>query len=91
LLVFVDVVDAGGATAAGIEARLIQPADFVKALTVSAPNTLKWLGQQRSVWVVGDLKGAEDWRSAIALVLGLKPSDILVVELAPRAAPPNAA
>jgi hypothetical protein len=89
-LVIVDDVDAGVATAGGVDARLIQPDDFVKALTVSGADTLKWLGQQRSVWVVGDLKGAEDWRSAIAGVLGLKPDDILIVELTPMAAPPNA-
>jgi hypothetical protein len=80
-VVIVDDVDAGVATAGGVEARLIQPGDFVKALTVSGPDALKWLGQERSVWVVGDVSGAQAWRTAISDVLGLKPDDVLVVEL----------
>lgn len=80
-VVIVDDVDAGVATAGGVEARLIQPDDFVKALTVSGPDALKWLGQERSVWVVGDISGAEAWRTAISGVLGLKPDDMLIVEL----------
>jgi len=85
-LVIVDDVDAGVATAAGIDTGLIRPDDFVRALTVSGPDALKWLGQERSVWVVGDLAGAETWRGAIAQVIGLQPADMLVVELTPMAA-----
>ena len=82
-LVIVDDVDAGVATAGGVDTRLIRPEDFVAALTAGGPDTLKWLGLERSVWVVGDLAGAETWRTAIASVIGLEPKDILVVELAP--------
>jgi hypothetical protein len=86
-VIIVDDVDAGVATAGGVEARLIQPDDFVKALTVSGADTLKWLGQERSVWVVGDLSGAEAWRTAISGVLGLKPEDVVVVELTLASSP----
>jgi hypothetical protein len=82
-LTIVDDVDAGVATAGGIDTGLIRPEDFVKALTVSGTDTLKWLGQERSVWVVGDIAGAEAWRTAIASVIGLEPTDVLVVQLAP--------
>ena len=86
-VIIVDDVDAGVATAGGLEAQLIRPGDFVKALTVSGPDALKWLGQERSVWVVGDISGAEAWRTAISGVLGLKPDDMLVVELKPASSP----
>jgi hypothetical protein len=89
-VIIVDDVDAGVATAGGVEARLIQPDDFVRALTVSGPDALKWLGQERSVWIVGDVTGAEAWRTAISGVLGLKPNDMLIVELKLASSPPAA-
>jgi hypothetical protein len=81
-LLIVDDVDAGVASAGGVESRLIRPEDLVAALTVSGPDALRWLAQRRSVWVVGDSAGAQEWRNAISGVLGLTPEEMLTVELA---------
>ncbi len=83
-LIIVDDVDAGVATAGGVDTRLIRPDDFVAAL--GGTGSLKWLGQERSVWVVGDLAGAEAWQTAISSVIGLDAKDILTVQLTPMPA-----
>ena len=81
-LLIVDDVDVGVTTVSGVPSRLIRPDDLVAALTVNGPDTLHWLGQRRSVWVVGDTQGAATWKTAISGVLGIRPEEIMTVELA---------
>jgi hypothetical protein len=81
-LVIVDDVDACVTTAAGAPVRLIRPEDLVAALAVQGLDTLHWLGHRRSVWVIGDSASADAWKTAISGVLGVRPDEMLTVELA---------
>ncbi len=90
-LIIVDDVDAGVTTPSGVETHLIRPEDLAAALTIQGPNSLQWLKDQRSVWVVGNADGAAAWKTAISGALGLGPDEMLVVELAPMPSPAPAA
>jgi len=91
-LVIVDDVDASVTTAAGVPVRLVRPEDLVAALTAQGADVMHWLGRRRSVWVIGDAAGAETWKTAISGVLGIRPDEILTVELTLMASsPPPAA
>jgi hypothetical protein len=90
-MLIVDDVDVGVTTASGAAVRLIRPEDLVAALTLNGPDTLRWLGTRRSIWVVGDVAGAENWKTAISGVIGIKPEEMLTVELALMPSSPAAA
>ncbi len=80
-LLIVDDLDACVTRADGSTMNLIQPSALVDALTVDGPQTLHWLGQRRSVWVVGECTNAAAWKSAIAGLIGVGESEILEVDL----------
>jgi hypothetical protein len=61
--------------------RLIDPATLVGTLTQGNPDVLKWLGLKRSVWVIGDASDGDAWKSAIAGLIGVHPTEILTVAL----------
>jgi hypothetical protein len=61
--------------------HLVQPQDLVDALTANSSATpLDWLGQRRSVWVVGDPSNAVAWRRAIAGLMAVHEDEIITVE-----------
>jgi hypothetical protein len=84
-LLVVDDVDAGVTSPGGVTTHLIQPQTLVTALTERDAGAMSWLGKRRSVWVVGDTAGADNWKGAIAGMLGIATSDILTVDLTPAA------
>lgn len=85
-LLIVDDVDAGVRAPAGLpqerSLHLIDPATFVDALTDrNGKSLLTWLGPKRSVWVLGDSTEVPSWRTAIAGLMGVQPSELGLVEL----------
>jgi hypothetical protein len=80
-LLIIDDVDAGVKTASGATAELIQPADLEKALSDIGAAPLTWLGQRRSVWVLGNAAAAPAWKEAIAGLLGIGTSEITIIDL----------
>ncbi len=92
-LLIVDDVDAAFTASDGLIEHLIQPNVLVEALTADDPTALRWLGERRSVWVIGDASGADAWKVEIAGVLGVSPAEILTVTLtlpSPSSTPPAA-
>jgi hypothetical protein len=90
-LLIIDDVDAGVTTAAGAVKHLIRPELLVEALTADNPQALHWLGGRRSVWVVGDITGADVWKTAIAGLLGITADEIMSVDLKLAPLPPPVA
>ena len=92
-LLIVDDVDAGVSIPGEPPAHMVKPADFAATLrTVGGAQPLGWLRHRRSVWVLGDASNAEDWKAAIADLIGLADKDeimtvALKTELAARPAP----
>lgn len=85
-LLIVDDVDAGAEPPAdgtpALSRHLVQPQDLVGALTVDgSPVPLDWLGDRRSVWVLGDPSDLAAWRGAIAGLMGVGEDAIMTVEL----------
>jgi hypothetical protein len=60
--------------------NVIQPGNFPDAVG----NRLAWLGPRRSVWVVGDPRADEDWKTCIKTVLGVAEEHIMTVYLQGR-------
>jgi hypothetical protein len=87
-LLVIDDVDAGVMASDGTVTHLIQPDRLVAALIDANPDGLRWLGGRRSVWVIGDVTGADAWKTAIAGLLGVTTAEILTVDLTPVRAPP---
>jgi hypothetical protein len=89
-MVVVDDVDIGvsvaGKDVGRRAAHLITPKQFRQALTMGGQERpLAWLGERRSVWVVGDVNQQDAWRETIAGLLGLSVGAIGVVNVGKRA------
>jgi hypothetical protein len=88
-MVIVDDVDIG-VSMAGQDVRrrathLVSPKQLRQALTMGGQERpLAWLGERRSVWVVGDIDEQDAWRETIAGLLGLSIGAIAVVNVGER-------
>jgi hypothetical protein len=88
-MVIVDDVDIG-VSMAGQDVRrrathLVSPKQLRQALTMGGQERpLAWLGERRSVWVVGDIDEHDAWRETIAGLLGLSIGAIAVVNVGER-------
>ena len=82
-LLIIDDVDAGVTTATGA-IQLVEPADLERAMTAGGASTpLAWLGERRSVWVLGDATQAGAWKTVIARLMRIDEGKIATVELQP--------
>ncbi len=89
-MVVVDDVDIGVSVAGKDLGRrathLISPEQLRNALTTGGQERpLAWLGERRSVWVVGGIGEQDAWRETIAGLLGLSVSAVGVVNVGKRA------
>jgi hypothetical protein len=90
-MVILDDVDVGVSktreAAERLATNLINPDHLGKCLTQARGRSpLAWLGGRRSVWVIGDAAGREDWRKVIAGLLDVSPDAIGVVHVGGRPA-----
>jgi hypothetical protein len=88
-MVVVDDVDIGlnvtGKDLGRRRTHLVSPKQLRDALTMGGQEKpLAWLGERRSVWVVGDIDEHEAWQETIASLLGVKASAIAVVNIGKR-------
>jgi len=44
-------------------------------------DRLRWLGERRSVWVVGDQRRIEEWKVAVSVIIGVPTDQIMTVVL----------
>jgi len=84
-LLIVDDVDVGAIPpmddTTAMPLHLVEPQDLVDALTTDGNSKpLEWLGERRSVWVVGDPSNAAIWRRAIAGLMDVGEDAIVTVE-----------
>jgi hypothetical protein len=91
-LVIVDDVDVG-VRVGEVGSHLIHPEALAETLTLNAGSgrsPLAWLGDRRSVWVIGDVSQESAWRSAIARLLGIQAREIATVHIGSSPSPtPN--
>jgi hypothetical protein len=85
-LLIIDDVDSGLPTGPARSVSAVQPSEFEVALKAGdGPAPLAALGSKRTVWVLGNTEATEEWRHAIARLMGIGPEKILTIEL--KAAP----
>jgi len=76
-LIVVDDVDSG----VYMTHQLNSPENLTKAVGDSDSSALQWIGERRSVWVIGDTSQAAGWQQAISRLIGVDPDEILIVKL----------
>lgn len=80
-LIIVDDVDNGlPATAPGMSATR---AHELEAVMDGREAPLAWLGQKRSVWVLGNSEAIDTWRKTIAGLIGVDVKEIVSITLKP--------
>ena len=80
-LLIVDDVDAGVAAPGKAATHLIEPAVLIEAIDGDGRHPLSIFADRRTVWVIGDASNTDDWKAAIAKLLGIETSEILTVNL----------
>lgn len=76
-LIVVDDVDSG----VYMTHQLNNPDNLAKAVSGCDSTALHWIGERRSVWVIGDASQADGWKQTIATLIGVKADDVLIVRL----------
>jgi hypothetical protein len=61
--------------------QLNSPDNLTKAINELNSSALHWIGERRSVWVIGDTLQAAGWQQTISRFIGVNPDDILIVRL----------